>query len=239
MIKKILKLSVILLFAGLVGFFTLPLPSAFFSPIKEFPEGEYIAFLPNKENKGERCLANTVYYSELNGYTKIGEGVVNPYCANLQQKLKKAIDAGNIKLVKDLISKGANINSPNNDYELAYPIVAAVRARKPEIVNLLLANGGNVDHVYTCCAMSSSILMLAVAHEDMETTKLLLSKNADIFFIDRIETFDVFDQAQYVNNPEINEQLEKACEMSISRRIKCRSMKVKSLYNSILDRHYY
>ncbi len=70
---------------------------------------------------------------------------------------------------------------------------------------------------------SSSILMLAVAKADVKTTKLLLSKGADLFFKSEFEDWNVFDEAQRVNNPEINKLLERTCEKSISNRIMCRS----------------
>ncbi len=60
-------------------------------------------------------------------------------------------------MVKDLLSKGANVNSPNNDYDLMFPIVVAVQEGKTEISNLLLANGANVNQTYTCCICESRV----------------------------------------------------------------------------------
>ncbi len=92
--KKLFKISGIALIVGLIAFLMMPSPSAFSTPIEDFPPAETIAFVPNEQNKGEKCLPATLYYSKSNGYTELGEGIVNPFCATLHKELKKSNRSG-------------------------------------------------------------------------------------------------------------------------------------------------
>lgn len=160
---------------------TLPLPYTLFSVSKtEIQKTEPITLIPDKQNKGARCKEKTVYVSEKNGYTETGEEIFDPHCSKLQEDLNKAITNRDEELVQNLLAKGANANTPNNDYDLLYPIVVAVGSHQNRIVELLLDNGADVNHQKCCCMSCYRILDVAIKNNDLVMTRLLLKRGADI-----------------------------------------------------------
>lgn len=229
MIKTWFKYLIILISAfviGLVVFLILPLPSSFFVlKDKTFKRGESVGFVANSQNKGEKCKPKTVYYFEENGYTQSGEGIANAYCAELQENLVSAIASDNFELVRGLLSVGANVNSPNNDYALAYPMVVAVKGNDVEMVKLLLDNDGDVNKANVCCISFESLLMLAIEENDVEMVKLLLSRGADVNF-KGYENQSVLMEAEKSNNQEIKDLIADTCRESMQCKIKLRVAKL-------------
>lgn len=85
---------------------------------------------------------------------------------------------------------------------------------------------------YSCCMTSQSLLMVSVSMNDPTTTRLLLTRNVDLWFKGEFEGQDVLDEAYRVNNPEIVNMLYSFCESSMGSRIKCRIRKVKYLFSN-------
>ncbi len=234
---KTLKYLVIAAVVLFIAFLALPFPSIFLGSKADFPKAEIVDFVPNDQNNGEKCLAKTVYYYEPNSFTERGEGVANPFCARIQGELITAIDSGNIEEVKSLLAQGANANSPNNDYDLDSPIVKSVRKGNAEIVNLILANGANVDHFYYCCVSSISILGIAVQNDDLQTSRLLLSRGATLKFDCIFNGCNVFDIVSESENFEMFELIDNACKFNMLNRAELRIKKF-TFWNRI-SRYFY
>lgn len=161
------------------------------------------------------CRPETVYYNEPNGYTQIGEGVFDPKCYELEMGLKDAIEKNNIENVRSLIFSGANVNSPNNDYDLIHPLMVAVNNDRLEIARLLLDNGANVNRERTCCMSSTTALLTAVERGNAEMVDLLVSRGADLNYREQFEPyFNVFDIASKGSNWKIMSSLEVGCGYS-------------------------
>ena len=155
------KITVIFLtfILGVVAYLTIPLP--YFA--EDFPKDAPIALIPNTQNKGERCNPKTIYFSKNHQEKEDYEFVVNDYCASLQEKLVIAIDDQNLAQVRDLISQGANPNTPDFSHsEWIYPIIIASYKKDLNLMKLLLDNGADVNQEYSCCMSSSTPLSNAV-----------------------------------------------------------------------------
>jgi ankyrin repeat protein len=227
MLKK-LSLFFATLFIGITGF--LIIPTSFSTTKIEFPKEEPIKLIPNEQNKGERCKPNTVYYSESNGYTESGEGEVNQFCAKIHSDLKKAIEKNDISQVKTLLEKGANVNSLNDDYDLVKPIIVSVREKNFEITKVLLDNDANANEIYKCCASDKSALQIAISNNDLQITKLLLERGANLYFKGHFGG-SVFETAKETGNQEIITILENACENDLVCRAKFRFSRIVSLFS--------
>ena len=129
------------------------------------------------------------------------------------------------------------MNSPNNDRELHYPIAFSVQNKNAEMVNLLLANGANIDHVYSCCASSSSILNIAVGNDDFETVNLLNSHGADLKFKCSFNGCNVFNRVSESGNFELFELIDNACRFNVLSRAELRIKKF-TFWNRI-SRYFY
>ncbi len=231
--KSLKFISIISIFC-IIGFLTIPFSSYFFDQPNVFLGENQVTFISTKQNNGQKCLSNTIYYSKSNAYAEIGEGIVNPYCAKLHRDLKTAIEKNDIVLTKKLLSEGANVNSPNDDHDLLRPVVVAVRERNYEIVKLLLDNGANVNQVYACCMSSNSILIIAAKNDDLATVKLLLSRGANLSFESEFEGYDVFDIAAENGNYEIFKLIDNACGLNFLHRAELRSKKIYNLVSTFL-----
>ncbi|MDQ3633533.1 MAG: hypothetical protein M3405_03365 [Acidobacteriota bacterium] len=231
--KSLKFISIISIFC-IIGFLTIPFSSYFFDQPNVFLGENQVTLISTKQNNGQKCLSNTIYYSESNAYAEIGEGIVNPYCAKLHRDLKTAIEKNDIVLTKKLLSEGANVNSPNDDHDLLRPVVVAVRERNYEIVKLLLDNGANVNQVYACCMSSNSILIMAAKNDDLATVKLLLSRGANLSFESEFEGYDVFDVVAENGNYEIFKLIDNACELNFLHRAELRSKNIYNLVSKLL-----
>ena len=127
-----------------------------------------------------RCAPATVYYSEGNGYTDAGEGVVDSYCSKWQFELQRAIQASDVESAREALSKGANPNSPGDDYSLAYALPLAARIGNIEMVRLLLDNGADIDFQDCCCMACYAPLTHAVDADNVELVRLLVARGANV-----------------------------------------------------------
>lgn len=228
--KNKLAISFLTFIVCVIGWLIIPSPSSLFSAgrTEESSRKESIVLVSNEQNKGERCKEKTVYYTEENVYTADGEGVANPYCARLQGDLKKAVEESNIGIIKSLLAQGANANSPNDDYDLFYPIVTAIEKDNIDVIKLLLDNGADINHQVCRLADCRNILTTTVSYNRYETTKLLLERGADVNSIQRNDTefYTAFGFALKNSNQKIPQLFENACEKSVLSRIKCRLTKL-------------
>lgn len=229
MIKKILIAFLIFVIAVVI-YLTVPLPFTLFSTSQkdEFSREEPISLIPDKQNNGERCKEKTVYSSQKNGYTEIGEQILDPRCAKLQEDLNKAVGNGDIESAKNLLTKGANVNTPNNDYDLQYPIVTAINSRNIQIIKLLLDNGADVNHQSCCCASCQRVLDIAIKNNDLEITRLLLKRGANInlkpVYPDEISSLTY---AAYYGNFQMAQLIEEeGCKNSIQCRAEFRAKRL-------------
>ena len=96
--------------------------------------------------------------------------------AGVNEELFRAIEKGNLALVKQLISKGADVNA-KDELEMT-PLEAAVEKGNLSIVKYLVAKGADVN--------SKNKLMFGwtplhfAAERSLEVVKYLVSKGADV-----------------------------------------------------------
>lgn len=225
MMKKLVILPFVFIGFAFI-FLTVPMPYTWFSkPTKEkFPREEPIAL---SSNKTERCKEKTVYASEKNGYTEIGEQTFDVRCSNLQMELNKSVVSNNFELATELLAKGANANSPNNDYELQYPILTAVYSKNTQIAKLLLDNGADANYKKCCCASCSRILDIAIKSNDLEMVELLLDHGAKVnlepAFPDQYSTLML---AARFGNFEMTQLIEEGCRGDLQCRAEFRTRRL-------------
>lgn len=139
-----------------------------------------VAFVPDSENGGQPCVSSPVYYPKTNPYADIGEGIVDKNCFTLHATLRLAAETGDLAAIRLVISRGANVNAPDNDYDLARPLMQAVHHDQVEAARMLIDNGANVNFEYICCMSSTTPLMVAVERRNSEMVEMLLSRGADL-----------------------------------------------------------
>lgn len=169
-------------FTSFVVYLVLPPLS---SSIRDSPHETPVAFVPDKQNKGERCLPDTIYVDKIDWVLE--PEVIHPFCADLQTKLVEAAREGDIPDLRALIAKGANVNSRGrlkNSQDFMPPVFMAARARHWDAVRFLLDNGGDVNQEHTCCASRVSLLIEAVYQDNVDAVRLLLARGADVNFTD-------------------------------------------------------
>jgi hypothetical protein len=154
------------------------------SSIRDSPHEAPVAFVPDKQNKGERCLPETFYVAER--YQLADNEVVHPFCADLQRKLVDAASDGDIARLRALLAKGANLNSPGmlDTFDLISPVSMAAMTRHWDAVRFLLDIGGDVNQSYECCATRVTLLIQAVDQNNVDAVRLLLARGADVSFTD-------------------------------------------------------
>ncbi|MDT7605476.1 MAG: hypothetical protein QOF61_3473 [Acidobacteriota bacterium] len=166
-----------------------------------------VAFTPNAENKGERCLANTLYL--WNKVDDIEGGVVNPYCADLQSDLLNAAINNDLVAARRALALGASPDSPGYEtrrdyYETRRPLVSAAWEGSTEVAALMLDNGADIEQEYCCCMSCQTALDAAVEAKHIETIKLLLARGADVNHRDSADpAWTPLRQAEQGGNQEI------------------------------------
>jgi ankyrin repeat protein len=141
-----------------------------------------VAFTPNIENKGEPCLANTLYL--WNKVDDIEAGVINPYCADLQSDLLNAAINNDVAAARLALAQGASPNSPGyktrrDYYETERPLVSAAWEGSTEVAALMLDNSADMEQEYCCCMSCRTALDMAVEAKHIEMVRLLLARGAN------------------------------------------------------------
>lgn len=228
--RYLIRLSIALL-AFNIGFAIYLFAPPLRSSIKDVPREPPIALVPSKENKGKRCDSVRAYSEEKEKWL-----VVNPYCAELQDKLLKAVGEGNLEEIKILLSQGANPNEPGEvDSGGLYKIFPhAVYGKNIGVVKLLLDNGADINQVHICCMDRSSLLMKAVYYDQKDMIRLLLSRGADVSIFD-FEGNTAFDSAAKNNKEDIAQLFDEAGKVSWLQRAETRIAKLPSV--NIKDIH--
>ena len=133
---------------------------------KIFPWDSPVAFQPNEKRK-QPC--QPIYYGRGNG-----DGVLDPQCFDLQEKLASAASEGQNDKVKELLRDGANINGAAGDSFRA--LECASMEGHLSTTLLLLNNGAEINHYHF---IRGSALSKAVYGGHLEVTELLLSRGAN------------------------------------------------------------
>ena len=129
---------------------------------------------------------------------------------SLPDKLIRACEKGNLKLVKKLIEKGADVNSigENSEWDKRTPIGAAVEREHKDIVVYLLEKGA--DPVKTIYDGGWTPLMIAAAYNaDTDCIKLLLEQQNVIETIN-LSDFNgktALDLAETINSKRSSKQI--------------------------------
>src|ERR1700722_13570748 len=92
----------------------------------------------------------------------------------LNTALMRAVGDSDVRLVKDLLGKGANVNFQNRYGET--PLSSSAAWNEPEIANVLLAHGANPN---TMDRGGGTVLMWAAQHSAPSLVKALLANGAD------------------------------------------------------------
>jgi ankyrin repeat protein len=221
-VKRLIITITFLIAVLAFGFFTVPLPMSAAVRESTAPStgSQTLPFNPGVE----KCPAKTLFYEKRNGYTDAGEGVIDPRCRALQIELGRAVDSGNLDAVRQAISGGANPESPNNDYELYYSIAQATWNRNTEMIALLLDNGADVNHYYSCCMTHKPVLQIAIENGDLDSARLLLSRGAQTDYLTGYEKppMTIFDAAGESRSFEMIQLIDNSCGYDVSCRAKLR-----------------
>jgi ankyrin repeat protein len=142
----------------------------------------------------------------------VGEPLVNPSYSKviiqelskeeLNNKLIKAIENNDIKLVKNLISEGADVNAivKEGEYDNVHtPLIFATQKRNKEIVELLISNGADVNFEYN---KGFTPLIYACLNDigSKDLIELLISKGADVNAVVKQGDFKGYTPLMFVFN---------------------------------------
>lgn len=99
--------------------------------------------------------------------------------------LLEACSTGNLALVKDLISRGADVNyalrSDDQVFVILTPLMVAVRGGYLEVIKELIAKGAEVD---TFDQFGIRAINLAIDYWQLEAFKLLLASGSEVDFFE-------------------------------------------------------
>ena len=209
-------------------------PTALSGPdFGEYPKDPPVALVPDANNKGRRCEANTVYVSAAEPTPPEG-AVVDDLCSGLQNELADAAHAADAEAIRKALAKGASAGSNAFRDNLGwFPVLSAVNSGKPELLKLLLDNGADPSGHYVCCAGGSSWLMAAVGRNDVAMARLLLARGADTGYR-RHEGEPawgglVYEEAAKSDSEEIRALFREVCEADLECRIGTRLRTLRGL----------
>ncbi|MGI8469607.1 MAG: ankyrin repeat domain-containing protein [Pyrinomonadaceae bacterium] len=238
MIKRFFKYLIITFFIVLVLYLVVPLPQTILElSKKDFPREEPITLIPNEQNKNEKCKAKTIYFSTKDKQVYENEDykfVVDDYCADLQEKLLKAIDSEDTKNIRTLIAQGANPNTPDiSSFEANYPLISASYHDNAAMIKLLLDNGADINQEWCCCMSCSTALANATSRNHVESVKLLLERGANTNYHLKYEYIWMksFDIAAVKGNSEIMNLYDVNCGFNVP----CRGeVRIKRLFYNLI-----
>ncbi|MEM7795685.1 MAG: DUF2330 domain-containing protein [Cyanobacteria bacterium P01_C01_bin.118] len=95
---------------------------------------------------------------------------LNALDAEGQTALQRAVMAGDVAQAKSLIEQGANVNLVGNQRGGMTPLVGAIANSQPELIQLLLDNGANVNVSWR----GEPLLLWTIGYGDLTTVKQLL-----------------------------------------------------------------
>ena len=104
-----------------------------------------------------------------------GDGVLDSRCFELQKQLSQAAFSGQTTKIKQLLRRGANVNSYAGDY--LPPLFGAAAEGHVTAVRLLLDHGAEINHKYT---LNGTPLFAAVDAHHTGVVALLISRGADV-----------------------------------------------------------
>jgi hypothetical protein len=97
--------------------------------------------------------------------------------AKVQKKFWKALDAGNLPLIEELLDSGADVNAASSDKGCSTPLQLASGAGNLEVVKLLLEFGADIEGVNK---IGSTAVLCAAQKDQIEISKLLVVSGADV-----------------------------------------------------------
>jgi ankyrin repeat protein len=104
-----------------------------------------------------------------------GDGVLDGHCFELQKQLSLAAFRGQTTKIKNILRRGANVNSNAGDY--LPPLFGAAAEGHTTTVRLLLDNGAEMNHKYT---LNGTPLFAAVDGHHTGVVALLISRGVDV-----------------------------------------------------------
>jgi hypothetical protein len=226
MVERTLKYAAVAIVTFILGvslYLVVPSPSSLLFEIEEFPPEPPIAV-----DRARQCRSDALYIIDKLGYYADDE-IVDERCFELQRSLVEAVHQGDLSSIRAAIEHGANPGSPgwwrdSGDFERPLPMAGNAAA-----VKLLLDNGGDVNDFYYCCMTHKSLLMIALGKNDVETTKLLLSRGADVNFKSDFEGWSLFDTVREPGHDEANAFFLRVCDQNLRCRFESRSKKILSI----------
>jgi hypothetical protein len=140
-------------------------------PADSKPKETPVALQPTEENHGKRCEAK--YYFGV-GRRGPDEGY-NPFCYNLQLRLVKAAQEGNLNEIRETLKYGAHPNLPVDDS--FPPLQTAAANGRTDAAQLLLANGAQVNQISD---FENTPLNAAASYGKADVVRLLLAQGANV-----------------------------------------------------------
>lgn len=227
-VLKVLSISVGVIVTGLGLYLVFP-PLSSLSAVDPINQ-------PSTDSVNEHaCKSDAIYVTERTREIHQGEGyefVVDDKCAGLQKQLVDAADMNDLDAARRLINDGANPQTADwSRFEPRLPLhVAAYDS--PNVVEILVQNGADVNKESCCCAACSSPLAIAIEHNQEETVRVLLEHGADPDYRPSYsdgDRFSPFELAMKSENPEIVRLVGDACRKSLSCRIRLRTQTLLSV----------
>jgi hypothetical protein len=132
-----------------------------------------------------------------------GDGVYDPHCFELQNKLADAARVGDVATMSELLRNGASADARAG--ESYGPLHAAASNGYTEAVRLLLDNGARIDRRDN---LEGTALEVAAYEGHIDTVSFLLSRGSDVRMASDVHT--LLKIAKRQNNRELVELLEEA-----------------------------
>lgn len=121
-----------------------------------------------------------------------------------QTAIGRAAYFGHLEVVKALLNSRVDVNLTDEKYELS-PLISAAAGGNPEIGQLLIDQGAELDHQEGISGFTP--LMMATAYRQVEFVQMLLEAGANPY-IKTMEGMTLSDMVGYANNPQIAEMIQ-------------------------------
>lgn len=108
---------------------------------------------------------------------KQGPTIINRFMGGRKERLLHAIQEGNLKLINELIARGADVNTIVDPVDGNTPLALACESGRSDIVRVLIAAGADVN---ATSSDGTTALMMASTFGSLETVNDLIAAGANV-----------------------------------------------------------